>query len=183
MQRIREVKRLVRKADRLRQFLMRRLDGHGDNYRKVPILMPPEEDDASIRLAQRRKRRGDLDGVDDRGPRKRGRKKKEKPKSANPVGRPRKIRPEGAAAAAAAASREPGKPKRPQNPFFQFCHDQRKKVAAEYKQREGSGAAAAEGGEDLSKKELTKILAERWRCVPAEEKKVSNPFPFKETST
>ena len=50
-----------------------------DNYRNVPIIMPPEEDDASIRIAQRRKRRGDYDGVDDRGPRKRGRKpKKEK---------------------------------------------------------------------------------------------------------
>ena len=58
---------------------MRRLDSHKDNYRNVPIIMPPEEDDASIRIAQRRKRRGDYDGVDDRGPRKRGRKpKKEK---------------------------------------------------------------------------------------------------------
>jgi hypothetical protein len=64
------------------------------DFRNVPILMPPEEDDASIRSAQRRKRRGDLDGVDDRGPRKRGRKKKEKPKSTNPVGRPKKIRDE-----------------------------------------------------------------------------------------
>ena len=37
------------------------------------------------------------------------------------MGRPRKQdRPE----------REAGKPKRPQNPFFQFCQDQRRKVAA-----------------------------------------------------
>ena len=74
------MKGLVRKSDRMRKFLMRRLDSHKDNYRNVPIIMPPEEDDASIRIAQRRKRRGDYDGVDDRGPRKRGRKPKNKEK-------------------------------------------------------------------------------------------------------
>ena len=64
----------------MRKFLMKRLDSHKDNYRNVPIVMPPEEDDASIRIAQRRKRRGDYDGVDDRGPRKRGRKPKKEQK-------------------------------------------------------------------------------------------------------
>ena len=136
---------------------MKRLDSHKDNYRNVPIVMPPEEDDASIRIAQRRKRRGDYDGVDDRGPRKRGRKPKKK-EPAKPVGRPRKQRAQGA------QEREAGKPKRPQNPFFQFCQDQRKKVAAEYLQ---------ERSEELSKKELTKVLAERWRALPTEERKVS----------
>lgn len=138
----------------MRKFLMKRLDSHKDNYRNVPIVMPPEEDDASIRIAQRRKRRGDYDGVDDRGPRKRGRKPKKKEGPAKPVGRPRKQREE----------REAGKPKRPQNPFFQFCQDQRKKVAAEHLQ---------ERNEELSKKELTKVLAERWRALPTEERKVS----------
>ena len=156
--RITDVKDLVRKADRMRKFLMRRLDSHNDNYRNVPIIMPPEEDDASIRIAQRRKRRGDYDGVDDRGPRKRGRKPKKEKEPAKPVGRPRKQR------AAGAKEREAGKPKRPQNPFFQFCHDQRKKVAAEY---------LRERSEELSKKELTKVLAERWRALPTEERKVS----------
>ena len=149
----------MRNADRMRKFLMKRLDSHKDNYRNVPILMPPEEDDASIRIAQRRKRRGDYDGVDDRGPRKRGRKPKKKEEPAKPVGRPRKQR-----AARGAKEREAGKPKRPQNPFFQFCQDQRKKVAAEHLQ---------ERNEELSKKELTKVLAERWRALPTEERKVS----------
>ena len=150
----------MRNADRMRKFLMKRLDSHKDNYRNVPILMPPEEDDASIRIAQRRKRRGDYDGVDDRGPRKRGRKPKKKEEPAKPVGRPRKQR----AARGKAKEREAGKPKRPQNPFFQFCQDQRKKVAAEHLQ---------ERNEELSKKELTKVLAERWRALPTEERKVS----------
>jgi hypothetical protein len=68
-----------------------------------------------------------------------------------------------------ALPREPGRPKRPQNPFFQFCHDQRKKVAAEY---------LLEHNVDLSKKDLTKILAEKWRGLPAEEKKVNTVFSF-----
>ena len=77
------------------------------------------------------------------------------------MGRPRKQdRPE----------REAGKPKRPQNPFFQFCQDQRRKVAAEHLQ---------ERGEQLSKKELTKVLAERWRALPAEERKVSTGWLWK----
>merc|ERR1712037_497592 len=51
------------------------------------------------------------------------------------------------------------------NPFFQFCQDQRKKVTAEYLQ---------ERNEELSKKELTKVLAERWRALPTEERKIYN---------
>jgi len=62
-------------------------------------------------------------------------------------------------------SRDPNLPKRPQNPFFQFCKEQRDNVAEQ--------VLAAEGIQ-LSKKELTKLLAQKWNELSLDEKQVYN---------
>ena len=61
--------------------------------------------------------------------------------------------------------KDPQLPKRPQNPFFQFCQEQRNRVQKDYlRQNEGL---------NLSKKELTKLLAQKWHQMGAEQKQVS----------
>lgn len=69
-------------------------------------------------------------------------------KKKNPVGRPpKKPRNPGA------ETKDPRLPKRPQNPFFQFCQEQRARVQRDFLREHGEEA-------QLSKKELTKMLAQ-----------------------
>jgi len=64
-----------------------------------------------------------------------------------------------------ASSRDPNIPKRPQNPFFQFCKEKREEVAQHVLQTDGV---------QLSKKELTKLLAQKWNQLTIDEKQVYN---------
>jgi len=63
------------------------------------------------------------------------------------------------------AVRDPNLPKRPQNPFFQFCKEQREQVSKEVLDSTGT---------QLSKKELTKMLAQKWNVLDPELKQVYN---------
>jgi len=61
--------------------------------------------------------------------------------------------------------RDPDLPKRPQNPFFQFCKEQRDAVSDEVFELENI---------HLSKKELTKRLATRWNLLNTDQKQIYN---------
>merc|ERR1719341_3042162 len=60
-------------------------------------------------------------------------------------------------------SRDPNLPKRPQNPFFQYCKEQRDVVAQDVFKNQGI---------NLTKKELTKILANQWNSLDADQKQI-----------
>jgi len=155
--RVREVKRLWRRSMKERKFLMDRLDTHGDNFRNVPLIWPPEEDPANVAKKQAKEKKmkkgltdsphptdspltGEKSGKPGRGRKSKGDKEKKQP-------------------------RDPNLPKRPQNPFFQFCREQRENVAKEVLYNQSV---------NLTKKELTKVLATRWNQLNAEEKQIYN---------
>jgi len=60
-------------------------------------------------------------------------------------------------------SRDPNLPKRPQNPFFQYCKEQRECVSRDEYEKEGT---------QLSKKELTKLLAQKWNALNSDQKQI-----------
>jgi len=141
--RVKEVKKLVGRGKAERNFLIKRLDAHGDNFRNVPIVFPIEEE-SSKKVKDKKVKKpnsGEEPLASGSG---RGRK---------PKGDKEKI------------PRDPNLPKRPQNPFFQFCKEKREIVAQEvYKSQ----------GVNLTKKELTKILANQWNNLDSNEKVIYN---------
>jgi len=64
------------------------------------------------------------------------------------------------------AERDPNAPKRPANPFFQFCQEQRPIVMERLGMEQKCGEA------EPSKQELTRQLASKWNTLPPEDKKV-----------
>jgi len=141
--RVQEVTKLKTLGLRQRKALILRLDTHGDNFRNVPIVMPPEEDTTGGKKGKekRLKKGGSLDesGTPSKG--RKGRRDKEK------------------------IARDPNLPKRPQNPFFQFCKEKRETVAKD---------VFTSQGVNLTKKELTKILANQWNSLDLNAKQVYN---------
>lgn len=61
------------------------------------------------------------------------------------------------------AKADPNAPKRPANPFFQFCQEQRPRVMERLA-----------GEPEPSKQELTRQLATTWKSLSSEDKKVSH---------
>lgn len=62
--------------------------------------------------------------------------------------------------------RDPNAPKRPANPFFQFCQEQRTLVM------ERLNAELKPGEPEPSKQELTRQLAIRWKALTSEDKQI-----------
>ena len=137
--RVKEVKKLWKRGLRERRLLVSKLDSYGDNFRNVPIVFPVEEEVVK-KVKDNRLKRG-LDesstGTAGRGRKQKGDKEK----------RPR----------------DPLLPKRPQNPFFQFCKEKRETVAQDVFRSQGV---------NLTKKELTKILANQWNSLDSSGKTV-----------
>ncbi|TRY75159.1 hypothetical protein TCAL_08377 [Tigriopus californicus] len=149
--RIYEIQTLIKKERRKKRLLMMKLDQIGDNYRNVPIIMPPKEvENFQLAMAS-----GGLYGKGDKNASGAPKRKPGRPPK-GPVGRPPKKPKEG---------KDPNLPKRPQNPFFQYCQEQRARVHREYQREQNV---------ELSKKELTKILAQRWHEMGSEQKKIYN---------
>lgn len=61
--------------------------------------------------------------------------------------------------------RDPNAPKRPANPFFQFCQEQRTLLI-------DSQTKMGPQSNDLSKQEITKDLAKKWNALSNEERKI-----------
>lgn len=64
------------------------------------------------------------------------------------------------------ADRDPNAPKRPSNPFFQFCQEQRQIVM------EQLNAELKPGEAEPTKQELTRQLAIKWKSLSTPDKKV-----------
>lgn len=64
------------------------------------------------------------------------------------------------------SERDPKAPKRPSNPFFQFCQEQRQILM------EQLNAELKPGEAELTKQELTRQLAIKWKSLAATDKKV-----------
>ena len=139
--RIKEVKKLWKKSLKERRLIINKLDTYGDNFRNVPLVFPAE-DETNKKIKDRKLKRlanGEepLPGGSGRGRKTKG--DKEKP------------------------PRDPNLPKRPQNPFFQYCKEKREEVAKEVLNTQGI---------NLTKKELTKILANQWNTLDSDDKMV-----------
>jgi len=141
--RVKEVKKLWKRGRTERRFLINRLDSHGDNFRNVPITFPIEDDSVKKLKDKKIKKLNSLEEPSSSGSG-RGR----KPKSDK-----EKI------------PRDPNLPKRPQNPFFQYCKEKREVVAQDVYQSQGV---------NLTKKELTKILANQWNSLDSNDKVIYN---------
>jgi len=141
--RVKEVRKLLKRGKAERRFLINRLDLHGDNFRNVPIVFPAEDDTSKKLKDKKAKKVSNLEET-----------------SATGSGRGRKSKAE-----KEKAPRDPNLPKRPQNPFFQFCKEKREIVAQEVYQSQGV---------NLTKKELTKILANQWNNLDSNEKVIYN---------
>ena len=138
---VKEVKKLWKKSLKERRLLITKLDTYGDNFRNVPLVFPAE-DETNKKMKDRKLKRlanGEepLPGGSGRGRKTKG--DKEKP------------------------PRDPNLPKRPQNPFFQYCKEKREEVAKEFLNSQGV---------NLTKKELTKILANQWNNLDSDDKMV-----------
>jgi len=141
--RVKEVKKLWKRGRRERKFLINRLDSHGDNFRNVPITFPIEDDSVKKLKDKKMKKLNSLEEPSSSGSG-RGR----KPKSDKEK-----------------VPRDPNLPKRPQNPFFQYCKEKREVVAQDVYQSQGV---------NLTKKELTKILANQWNSLDTNDKQIYN---------
>ena len=62
--------------------------------------------------------------------------------------------------------KDPNQPKRPANPFFQFCQEQRSILMDEL------NSELMPGEPELSKQELTRQLANRWRVMDNDDKQI-----------
>ena len=141
--RVKEVRKLWKRGLRERRLIVNKLDSYGDNFRNVPLVFPTE-DESSKKLKDKKMKKG-IGG--DEG------------SSGSGSGRGRKSKGD-----KEKAPRDPNLPKRPQNPFFQYCKEKREAVAQEVYQSQGV---------NLTKKELTKMLANQWNTLDSNEKMVS----------
>ncbi|XP_032677471.1 high mobility group B protein 6 isoform X2 [Odontomachus brunneus] len=133
--RIQRVRKLLRRTRKEKKFLIDRLDQHGDRWREAP--MGVFEENSVFQTTPKSEKGGK--GASNNA-------KEEKPKK----GTKRK-----------GAKADPNAPKRPANPFFQFCQEQRPRVMERLA-----------GEPEPSKQELTRQLATTWKSLSSEDKKV-----------
>lgn len=118
------------------RFLINRLDRHGDRWREAPMGVLEENSVFQVTPKSEKGGRGTSHNAKEEKPRK-GTKRK-------------------------GAKADPNAPKRPANPFFQFCQEQRPRVMERLA-----------GEPEPSKQELTRQLATTWKSLSSEDKKVN----------
>ncbi|KAK0097915.1 hypothetical protein PV326_012803 [Microctonus aethiopoides] len=133
--RIQQIRKLLKRTRKEKKFLIRRLDLHGDRWREAPMGVLEEN---SIFSTAVKSDKINKTGVHIS--------KEEKLKK----GSKRK-----------SVKTDPNAPKRPANPFFQFCQEQRPRVMERLA-----------GEPEPSKQELTRQLATTWKSLSSDDKKV-----------
>ncbi|KAM0725835.1 Non-histone protein 10 [Formica fusca] len=133
--RIQMVRKLLRRTRKEKKFLIDRLNKHGDRWREVPMGVLEENSVFETTPKSEKGGKGASHNAKDEKPRK-GTKRK-------------------------GAKADPNAPKRPANPFFQFCQEQRPRVMERLA-----------GEPEPSKQELTRQLATTWKSLSSEDKKV-----------
>ncbi|KDR09064.1 non-histone protein 10 isoform X2 [Zootermopsis nevadensis] len=162
--RIQQVRKMLWRSRKERKFLMDRLDQHGDNWRNVQLPIPLDEPLNIPTTTKPDKNQHQKLGAGTTA------------KSASSVEKGgRKITSTTVASSgtkrksgksADKPERDPNAPKRPANPFFQFCQEQRPIVMERLGLEQKSGEA------EPSKQELTRQLASKWNTLPPEDKKI-----------
>ncbi|XP_013387719.1 HMG box-containing protein C28F2.11 [Lingula anatina] len=168
--RIQQVKKILKKTKKERRFMMGKLDEHGDNFRDAMVPAMWEEDQILDALATKR----------------------ETPLQ-SPVATPAMLTPSGGVnihhtptiaayhpyyaglsmsegmpqgkgkKVKSEKEKDPNAPKKPLNAYIMFCNEHRAKVQEAYQK---------EHGKDIDHHELTKQLAIMWNNKSTEEKKV-----------
>lgn len=119
----------------IRRFLIDRLDRHGDRWREAPMGVLEENSVFQTTPKLEKGGKGTFHNTKEEKPRKGAKRKSTKA--------------------------DPNAPKRPANPFFQFCQEQRPRVMERLA-----------GEPEPSKQELTRQLATTWKSLSSEDKKV-----------
>ncbi|XP_034174503.1 uncharacterized protein LOC117601616 [Osmia lignaria lignaria] len=133
--RIQRVRKLLKRTRKEKKFLIDRLDQHGDRWREAP--MGVLEENSTFQVTSKPEKTPKATGHNS---------KEEKTKKVT--------KRKGTKA-------DPNAPKRPANPFFQFCQEQRPRVMERLA-----------GEPEPSKQELTRQLATTWKSLSSEDKKV-----------
>ncbi|XP_003702212.1 uncharacterized protein LOC100882467 isoform X2 [Megachile rotundata] len=132
--RIQRVRKLLKRTRKEKKFLIDRLDQHGDRWREAPMGVLEENNIFQVTT------------------------KPEKTKAAAHNSKEEKTKK---VTKRKGAKTDPNAPKRPANPFFQFCQEQRPRVMERLA-----------GEPEPSKQELTRQLATTWKSLSSEDKKV-----------
>ncbi|XP_067128108.1 uncharacterized protein [Centruroides vittatus] len=169
LNRICYVKKLLRRLRKERRFLMKKLDKYGDDYKNIPLaLFTEEEGSATCPVSST------ISSNETIIPSANNfithpatvttqfTNKHVTPNSCHTVSK-KKPRQE--------KEKDPNAPKRPANPFFLFCQEQRSSVMEKYQQ---------EQKEEITHQELTKTLAKNWNNLLAEDKKPSRATVYYE---
>ncbi|XP_066153025.1 uncharacterized protein [Euwallacea fornicatus] len=157
--RIQEVNKITKRRHKEVQFFRQRLlNLHGEDWSVIPPeVLSDEEEDIKPNIAyltpKKEIKQEKLEEAVKEKP------EKTKPEKAKSTKRPpRKKVPK--------SERDPNAPKRPSNPFFQFCQEQRQilmeQITAELKP----------GEIEPTKQELTRQLALKWNSLSTPDKKV-----------
>ncbi|XP_034942236.1 non-histone protein 10 [Chelonus insularis] len=133
--RIQRIRKILKRTRKEKRFLIDRLDKHGDQWRDAPMGVLEENNTFSVAI------------------------KPEKVSKSGQVAKDDKVNKKGTKRKGAKA--DPNAPKRPANPFFQFCQEQRPRVMERLA-----------GEPEPSKQELTRQLATTWKSLSSEDKKV-----------
>ncbi|KYM79641.1 Non-histone protein 10 [Atta colombica] len=133
--RIQKVRKLLRRTRKEKKFLIDRLDRHGDRWREAPMGVLEENSVFQTTPKLEKGGKGTFHNTKEEKPRKGAKRKSTKA--------------------------DPNAPKRPANPFFQFCQEQRPRVMERLA-----------GEPEPSKQELTRQLATTWKSLSSEDKKV-----------
>ncbi|KAF7265682.1 hypothetical protein GWI33_020766 [Rhynchophorus ferrugineus] len=157
--RIQEVNKITKRRHKEVNFFRQRLlRNYGEDWSIIPpdILSDEEEDIkpaiSNILSKDKIKQEKNEDGIRDKS----DRSKSDKVKSSRKPARKKGSRPE----------KDPNAPKRPSNPFFQFCQEQRQILL------EQITADLKPGETEPSKRELTRQLALKWGSLSAPDKKI-----------
>ncbi|XP_064213745.1 uncharacterized protein LOC103313877 isoform X2 [Tribolium castaneum] len=146
--RIQEVNKIVsRRQKEVNFFRKRLLNNYGEDWTVIPNLdlIKEEEDSKSVAflMLKDKLKEEKCEEV-------------EKPKPAKKPTKRKSTRSE----------KDPKAPKRPSNPFFQFCQEQRQILM------EQLNAELKPGEAELTKQELTRQLAIKWKSLSGNDKKV-----------
>lgn len=133
--RIQRVRKLLKRTRKEKKFLIDRLDQHGDRWREAPMGVLEENNVFQVTPKPEKGQKATAHNSKDEKTKK-GTKRK-------------------------GAKTDPNAPKRPANPFFQFCQEQRPRVMERLA-----------GEPEPSKQELTRQLATTWKSLSSEDKKV-----------
>uniref|UniRef100_A0A1B6CCF6 HMG box domain-containing protein n=1 Tax=Clastoptera arizonana TaxID=38151 RepID=A0A1B6CCF6_9HEMI len=149
--RIQQVQKLLRKSRRERKFLMDRLDRYGDSWRTAPLPVeldePIDGPNFATQIPSKPAKVQSSNNSD-----KSGTNRKSTSSNSNTGGKRKTHK----------APVDPNAPKRPANPFFQYCQEQRSIVLEHLVSTNGS---------EPTKQEVTKQLASKWNSLTTDDKK------------